>query len=568
MFRGTEAPMDFERTVVETTGGVGVDNRHLLRGSSLSLSQSTSLSSPQTPWLSAAARIASSSSTRSYPLASNDSSPLATSTNRHPFGPRSPTTPAQATSFKTAAGDLLSLTGNPESMFRFGASSSPNSSRSSGWNKPQKDLKAMTSSFSLLSSRLSAASIGRPSSSDEPTRDRDGTQEEHDQVSVEELARTGHRSPRAGGLISRYARNLGFQRRRGFHQSEMTAGDFEMRTLQGTRKRRKTDDFWDSDEDEDLYDEPSHFSRRKSDPRTSDPPTGIHPKHFVLPYVITGYMQLFFSLFIVGVMLYFIVQFILTVHHDLEMKADEYSAEISYQIAECRKHYYINRCEPETRIPAVAHMCKEWEICMSRDPKEVGRLKVGAETLAEILNKLIDPLSYKTMIFGSILLFGSLFLTTTAVQLIRGRSHSGSDLATAVTAATAAGSSSSTSRSDTDSTCATTAAAAAAAAATAAALHHHQQQVAAAWGYRNGRGGGQWGWGASPMMPRAALAAGPSGLDKQDRRKGLKSMFGIRDVDMMDMETTPLIEYSGGEKKEADDESGHSGNEEMMEQDR
>ena len=35
---------------------------------------------------------------------------------------------------------------------------------------------------------------------------------------------------------------------------------------------------------------------------------------------------------------------------------------------------------------------------MSRDPKEVGRLKVGAETIAEILNKLVEPLSYKTMV--------------------------------------------------------------------------------------------------------------------------------------------------------------------------
>ena len=50
------------------------------------------------------------------------------------------------------------------------------------------------------------------------------------------------------------------------------------------------------------------------------------------------------------------------------------------------------------RIPAMEALCQEWEICMLRDPKEVGRLQVGAETLAEILNKLVDPLSYKTMV--------------------------------------------------------------------------------------------------------------------------------------------------------------------------
>lgn len=42
---------------------------------------------------------------------------------------------------------------------------------------------------------------------------------------------------------------------------------------------------------------------------------------------------------------------------------------------------------------------------MQRDPSEVGRMKVGAETLAEVLNKLIEPLSYKTMAFGVVLCF-------------------------------------------------------------------------------------------------------------------------------------------------------------------
>ena len=35
---------------------------------------------------------------------------------------------------------------------------------------------------------------------------------------------------------------------------------------------------------------------------------------------------------------------------------------------------------------------------MNRDPKEVGRLQVGAETLTEVLNKLFEPMTYKTMV--------------------------------------------------------------------------------------------------------------------------------------------------------------------------
>ncbi|KAJ3039045.1 hypothetical protein HDV00_012672 [Rhizophlyctis rosea] len=172
--------------------------------------------------------------------------------------------------------------------------------------------------------------------------------------------------------------------------------------------------------------------------------------------MVSGYIQLFFTIFVIGVLLYIVVQFMLTVHHDLQMKAEEYSTEIIHQIAECSKLYVTNRCDPATRVQYMEQACKEWELCMERDPKEVGRylselrfssasesirqtinptspnltptphptphrLKVGAETLAEILNKLVEPLSYKTMAFGTVLIFGTLLLSSTAFGMIKGR---------------------------------------------------------------------------------------------------------------------------------------------------
>ncbi len=48
------------------------------------------------------------------------------------------------------------------------------------------------------------------------------------------------------------------------------------------------------------------------------------------------------------------------------------------------------------------------------------RLKVGAETIAEVLNQLVDPLSYKTMFFGALLFIGSLFAASSAIGKIWG----------------------------------------------------------------------------------------------------------------------------------------------------
>jgi hypothetical protein len=105
-----------------------------------------------------------------------------------------------------------------------------------------------------------------------------------------------------------------------------------------------------------------------------------------------------FGLSVIGMLLYLMLQFVMTVRHDLIMKTQEYQLQVAQQISECSRLYLVNRCAPKERIPAMQVQCSEWELCMQKDPKEVGRLKVGAETLADILNKLVDPLSYKTMV--------------------------------------------------------------------------------------------------------------------------------------------------------------------------
>jgi hypothetical protein len=42
------------------------------------------------------------------------------------------------------------------------------------------------------------------------------------------------------------------------------------------------------------------------------------------------------------------------------------------QISECTKSYLLNKCSPKERIPAMQQLCKEWETCMRKDPKEIG----------------------------------------------------------------------------------------------------------------------------------------------------------------------------------------------------
>ncbi|GBE78697.1 Nucleus export protein [Sparassis crispa] len=144
-----------------------------------------------------------------------------------------------------------------------------------------------------------------------------------------------------------------------------------------------------------------------------------------LPYVLLGYLQFFFNLSLILVFLYLLVQFILTVQRDVEQRISEYSMDVVQEIGQCAMHYKANLCASNS-IPAMAHQCATWETCMNRDPSKVGRAKVGAELIAEVVNSFVEPISWKTLIFAlTSLSFLTVFINM-LLSLYRSRHHFGS----------------------------------------------------------------------------------------------------------------------------------------------
>lgn len=117
------------------------------------------------------------------------------------------------------------------------------------------------------------------------------------------------------------------------------------------------------------------------------------------------------------VFLYLLVQFILTVQRDVEHRISEYSmgtfmyisttavehcslgttSDIVQEIGVCAAQYKNNYCETN-QIPAMTHQCAAWETCMNRDPTTVGRARIGAELIAEVVNGFVEPISWKTLV--------------------------------------------------------------------------------------------------------------------------------------------------------------------------
>ena len=145
--------------------------------------------------------------------------------------------------------------------------------------------------------------------------------------------------------------------------------------------------------------------------------------HLLLPYVISGYLQLFFNCFLVALVLYMTVQFLKTVRRDVELKVEEYQNIILNEIAQCSKHYLDNRCQPGERVPAMDKACNTWYICMNRDATEISWTKISAETIAEIINGFVEPISYKTMVFFVLFTFGLLFISNLAFGVAKTRTQ-------------------------------------------------------------------------------------------------------------------------------------------------
>jgi len=93
---------------------------------------------------------------------------------------------------------------------------------------------------------------------------------------------------------------------------------------------------------------------------------------------------------------------ILWVRHDRDQEPTVNLPSIGWtdmvqEIALCALQYKNNLCA-SSPIPAMAQQCGIWETCMQRDPTIIGRAKVSAELIAEVVNGFVEPISWKTLV--------------------------------------------------------------------------------------------------------------------------------------------------------------------------
>ncbi|CAE6406832.1 unnamed protein product [Rhizoctonia solani] len=133
------------------------------------------------------------------------------------------------------------------------------------------------------------------------------------------------------------------------------------------------------------------------------------------PHILLGYVRVIFNTALVLGFLYILLVIVVTVRRDIEDKVSAYTGENAAEIQQCSSQYLLNKCDEETIVPHMKQFCDEWEKCMQRDASVVGRARVAAETLAEVVNGFVEPISWKTLGFSiSTLAFLVLFINVSA----------------------------------------------------------------------------------------------------------------------------------------------------------
>lgn len=126
------------------------------------------------------------------------------------------------------------------------------------------------------------------------------------------------------------------------------------------------------------------------------------------PVTLSLYLQLFFNCALVLSFLYMLWSFFQAIQHDIYEKTSFQMLKLQQKIKNCQTQYISNFCDDS--VPALQQKCSEWASCMLKNPATVGKLKLSAELLAEILDSFIQPISWKTVLFIFASVFGCIFL--------------------------------------------------------------------------------------------------------------------------------------------------------------
>ena len=134
--------------------------------------------------------------------------------------------------------------------------------------------------------------------------------------------------------------------------------------------------------------------------------------HPGLPNTLSYYVQFLLNFFLALCVMYVLYGIFSTISNDITERAMMESSDILAEMTVCAREFKENKCERDSRVPAMETVCNNWERCMQRDPYKVGRSRLSAGMFAEIVNSFIEPISLKAIVCSFSLPFFRAFLNS------------------------------------------------------------------------------------------------------------------------------------------------------------
>ncbi|KAI0521723.1 hypothetical protein F5B22DRAFT_596002 [Xylaria bambusicola] len=117
------------------------------------------------------------------------------------------------------------------------------------------------------------------------------------------------------------------------------------------------------------------------------------------PRVLGLWLNFGFSLFCMSGTVWIIWAIVSGLRADFTSARAVVRDSIVNEMSICQTHYQENKCFPvEARLPGLRKACDEWEACMNQDPSRVKNVQLGAKSIVEVINEIVDTMSYKTII--------------------------------------------------------------------------------------------------------------------------------------------------------------------------
>lgn len=163
----------------------------------------------------------------------------------------------------------------------------------------------------------------------------------------------------------------------------------------------------------------SQMQHRPQSQPQQHPQRRVWSENVDLPYILSGYVQVAMNIVVVGILIYIMANFIITIQNDVSMRTEIMLEKERKRIAHCATEYQVYHCDADRVGSAVVSLCENLKACMNLPDPRIERSAVAAETFAQIVNTFVHNISYKTMGFVMVLVFGGLYFSNHAISAYR-----------------------------------------------------------------------------------------------------------------------------------------------------